>query len=102
MRHNGRDWGQRVRTGVAVAIVAASILGSNSAWSVCLPSRLHSCVDLDFAPQISQQIVAGEHFAAPPKTAPPGVPKLPYNGPTVGFDPMTRRAPTVGYHWSLD
>jgi hypothetical protein len=93
--------GAMMRAGAAVAIVAVSIVG-NSAWSACPPGPTHNCVDLGLVPQISQQVVASERLAAPAKTAPTAVQEKPYNGPTVGFDAMVRRAPTVGYHWSLD
>jgi hypothetical protein len=95
-----------MRAGVSAAIVAASVLTGNTAWSACLPSKSNSCVDLGIVPQISQQIVAGESISAPPKSAPAADSTPPYNGPTLG--PTTgagtaiRRGPTVGYHWSLD
>jgi hypothetical protein len=95
-----------MRAGVSAAIVAASVVTGSTAWSACLPSQSNSCVDLGIVPQISQQIVAGEPTAAPPKTAPQSEPTPAYNGPTIG--PTTgagsaiRRGPTVGYHWSLD
>lgn len=99
-----------MRFGVSAAVVAASVLGSNMAWSACLPGQSHNCVNLDLVPQISQQIVAGEHVAAPPKAAPDGAlvaaPSSNYTGPTlgptVGVDQAVRRAPTVGYRWSID
>ena len=92
-----------MRTGIAVAIVAVSILGSSPAKPACLPGQSPNCVNLDFLPQISRQIVAGERLAAPREVlAPASEPQLPYNGLTVGVSPTVRHTPTVGYHWSLD
>jgi len=95
-----------MRAGVSAAIVAASVLTSSTVWSACLPSQSNNCVDLGIVPQISQRIVAGEPTPTPSKPAPEADPAPAYTGPTVG--PTTgagsaiRRAPTVGYHWSLD
>jgi hypothetical protein len=95
-----------MRAGVSAAIVATSVLTGSTAWSACLPSQSTRCIDLGVVPQISQQIVAGEASAAPPKTAPEAAATPAYTGPTIG--PTTgagaaiRRAPTVGYRWSLD
>ncbi len=91
-----------MRAGVSAAIVAASVLGSSAAWSACQPGKTGNCVNLDIVPQISQQIVAAEHPAAPPKQAPVAEPQRAYTGPTVGAARNLRRAPTVGYRWSLD
>ncbi len=91
-----------MRTGIAAVVVAASVLDSGFAWSACPSGRWRDCVNLDLVPQISQQIVAGEHLAAPPKTAPVAEFKPAYTGPTVGAAANLRRAPTVGYRWSLE
>ena len=91
-----------MRVGMLAAIVTASILVGSPAWSACPPGQSRNCVNLDGVPQISQQIVAGEHIAAPPKTAPPGEANPAYTGPAVGVSKMLRRAPTVGYHWAID
>jgi hypothetical protein len=94
-----------MRAGIAAAIIAACILSlsGGAAWSACAPSRSGNCVDLDLVPQISQQIVADEHIAAPPKTAaPPAETPRAYTGPTLGAAQNLRRAPTLGYRWSLD
>jgi hypothetical protein len=64
------------------------------------PSR--DCLDLNLVPQITQQIVAGEHLGVPPKAAPATEPKPAYTGPTVGVSRTVRQAPTVGYRWSID
>jgi hypothetical protein len=95
-----------MRTSVSAAIVTAGVLGSCTAWSACPPGQSRNCVDLETVPQISQEIVAGERVAAPPKTAPAAAATPPYTGPTVGptvgAGPAIRRAPTVGYRWSID
>jgi len=91
-----------MRTGIAAVIVAASVLGSNFAWSACPTSRWRDCVNLDQVPQISQQIVAGERLAPLPKAAPTAESTPAYTGPTVGAAANLRRAPTVGYRWSLE
>ncbi len=91
-----------MRGSVSGAIVAASILAVGTAWSACPPGQSRNCVNLDGVPQISQRIVAGEHIAVPPKTAPVTDQTAPYTGPAVGVSKMLRRAPTVGYRWAID
>lgn len=91
-----------MRTGISAAIVAASVLYGGTAGSACLQSQSHRCVDLAIVPQVSQEIVAGEHIVVPPKTAPKAEPRPAYTGPTVGLSPTVRQTPTVGYHWSID
>ncbi len=91
-----------MRAGVSAAIVAASVLAGGAAWSACPPGQSHNCVNFDGVPQISQQIVAGEHIAAPPKTAPSAASEPGYTGPTVGLSDKVRRAPTIGYRWSIN
>jgi hypothetical protein len=91
-----------MRAIVAAVAIAASILGSSTAWSACVPGRLGGCVNLDLVPQVSQQIVADEHIAPAPKAVPPAATSGSYTGPTVGTAPNVRRAPTVGYRWALD
>jgi hypothetical protein len=96
------EQGAAMRAGVSAAIVSASILAGGTAWSACLPSQSHHCVDLEIVPQISQEIVAGERIAVPPKTARAVEPQPAYTGPTVGLSPTVRQTPTVGYRWSID
>jgi hypothetical protein len=106
-----------MRAGVSAAIVAASLLGSGTAFSACppghsragqarpgqaRPGQPNNCLDLDLVPQISQQIGASEHIATRPKTAPPADQKPAYTGPTVGVSRTVRQAPTVGYRWAID
>lgn len=91
-----------MRASVSAAIAAAAVFLSSPAWTACPPGKVRSCVNLDLAPEISQQIVAGEHIAAPPATAPAAEPAPAYTGPTVGVAPTVGRAPTVGYRWSIN
>ena len=79
-----------MRAGIAAAVIAASLLVGGAAWAACAPSRVGNCVNLDLVPQISQQIVADEPIAAPPKTAARAAAETPpaYTGPTVGADPL--------------
>jgi hypothetical protein len=91
-----------MRTGLAAAIVAACVLVAGSAGAACPARTTGKCVDLDLVPQISQQIVATEHIAMPPKEAPEAAPPPAYTGPIVGAAKNVRRAPTVGYRWSLE
>ena len=95
-----------MRTGVSAMILAASLVAGGAAWAACPPgqsrSQSRNCVDLGSVPQISQQIVAGEHIAKPPKTAPAAEVQSAYTGPALGVSKMLRRAPTVGYQWAID
>ena len=111
-----------MRAGISAATVAASLLVINAAWSACPPGQsptahpravqTHAgqsragqpgdCLDLNLAPQITQQLVADEHIAKVPKTAPVAAPPAAYTGPTVGVSRTVRQAPTVGYRWSID
>lgn len=92
-----------MRAGLAAAIVAASILGGGAAGAACgTRTKDHCVVDLGLVPQISQQIVATEHIVAPRKEAPVAEPQPAYTGPTVGAAKNVRRAPEVGYRWSID
>ena len=95
-----------MRAGVSAIIVAAALLAGSAAWSACPPgqsrNQSRNCVDLDLVPQISQQIVAGEHVAARPKTAPAAETTPTYTGPAVGVTKTVRPTPTVGYHWAID
>lgn len=91
-----------MRPGAWAAIVAASISSSGAAWATCPAGKSRNCVNFDLVPQISQQIVAGEHLAAPPKKLPAAEKTQGYTGPTLGAAPNTRRAPEVGYRWAIN
>jgi hypothetical protein len=121
-----------MRAGVSAGVVAASLLSGGTVFAACPPGQsppdlsatrqLHTgqsrtgqaptgqartdqarnCLDLNLVPQITQQIVAGEHLAVPPKTTRAAEPQPAYTGPTVGLSRTVRQAPTVGYRWSID
>lgn len=91
-----------MRADIAAVVVAAALLAASAAEAACPGSGRGPCVNLDLVPQISQQIVAAETVAAPPKAAPDGLWKPAYTGPIVGLAKNVRRAPTVGYRWSLE
>jgi len=91
-----------MRAGLAVVVVAASILGCGVAAAACRTGAKGDCVDLDLVPQISQQIVATEHIVAPHKEVPASEPRPAYTGPIVGAAKNVRRAPTIGYRWSIE
>ncbi len=91
-----------MRAAVSAAIAAAFVLAAGAAGAACPPRHTGNCVNLDGVPQISQRIVAGEHIAVAPKTAPQAQSEPGYTGPTVGISDKVRRAPTIGYRWSID
>lgn len=88
---------------LAVAITAFLLLWGTVAEGACVPQRGHNCLSFDRLPEISRQIIEREPLAASakPKPAAASAP-APYTGPTVGVSNMVRRAPTVGYRWSLE
>ena len=89
-----------MHTRLSAATIAAILLVGTGALAACPPGQTRNCVNLDLVPQISQQIVAQEPNA-PAKAGPRTNADTPYTGPTVGLAPNVRRAPTVGYRWSL-
>lgn len=92
-----------MRAGLCAAIVAASVLGCGTTFAACPSSKTRDClVNLDLAPQISQDIVAGEHIAAPTEKGNPVEPIPSYTGPTIGAAPNLQRAPEIGYRWAIN
>lgn len=92
-----------MRAGVSAAIVTAYMLGSGAAaWAACPAGPSRDCVDLNLAAKISQDIVAAEPPAAAPKRAPAAAAQTPYTGPTLGVSDRVRRAPEIGYRWSIN
>ena len=87
---------------VASAFVAAFILGAGAAGAACPPGAKGRCVNLDLVPQISREIVATERLAVRPKEAPVAERQSGYTGPTLGTAKNLRRAPEVGYRWSIN
>ena len=91
-----------MRTSVLAAAAAASLLFSSASWSACTPAKSRHCVDLDLAPEVSQQIVADEPLKLGRPSPPASEQQQPYTGPTVGIAPSVHRAPMVGYRWSIN
>ena len=97
-----------MRVIVSAAIMAASLLGTGTAWSACPPGKpaagqSRNCLDLDLVPQISQQIGASERIATRPKTTASADEWRPaYTGPTLGVSKTVGQAPMVGYRWAID
>ena len=91
---------------VSLAVIAAAMLSAAGAHAACPPGQLQTggCanVDLTGVPGITQQIVAHEATAPAKKPGAADAAPQPYTGPTVGVSDRARRAPMVGYHWSLD
>jgi hypothetical protein len=93
-------WGMAVR--FAVGMVAALLWGT-AALGACLQTKQRSCIDLSAIPNIAQQVVGAENLPAPTeKSPPPTTSTSTYNGPTIGLSNTVRRAPEIGYHWSID
>jgi hypothetical protein len=97
----------RIPTTLAMAIAALTSTVAADAGS-CSQENSRNCLNfpavLNFSsvPTISEQIVTEEH--TDPKQQkltidPPAA--APYTGPTFGTS-LGRRAPTVGYQWSLE
>ena len=91
-----------MRRGISAAIGAAFLAAASAASAACPPGQPKGCVDLDLTPNVSQDIVGAELLSPRPKAAPASVVTAPYTGPTVGFSDKVRRAPQIGYRWSLD
>jgi hypothetical protein len=97
------------------AVVGASVVVCGAASSACPPKNsttykvsaaqknASSCtVDLNLAPEASQQIVAGENIPLPPAKGPPVVPIPAYDGPVIGAAPNMGRAPEIGFRWETN
>ena len=86
----------------SLIIGAVALLSGSLAHAACVPGKSGDCVSFSAVPAISTQIVADEEKGRKSQKrtfAEPVTP--PYTGPTVGVSSMVRRAPTVGYRWSL-
>jgi hypothetical protein len=91
-----------MQIGVSITIAVALLAAAGVASAACPPGKTQGCVNLDLTPKVSQDIVGGEGLSIRPKVAPASAEKAPYTGPTVGFSDRLRRAPEIGYKWSLD
>jgi hypothetical protein len=102
--------GAQMKVWVSTA-VALLVLGPVTAGAgPCRPGKLHhrrcfavpAILDLTAVPDISQRIVGHEPAALSPRSQGTAAPSADgYTGPTLGVSKLGR-APTVGYHWSLN
>jgi len=97
------------RIATILAIAVAATLPGAAAKGACAVGSSHRCVDtgspvnLNSVPEIASKIVSEEPISA--KQAKPATePTAPatYTGPIVGVTNSGKRAPTVGYSWSLE
>jgi hypothetical protein len=96
-----------MKRSVSAAVLGTTLLWSVTSYAACPPGQMSGCatpgLNLTGLPQISQQ--AAEQEVAPAAAAKSPVPAnaaTPYTGPTLGVSDRVRRAPTVGYRWSLE
>jgi hypothetical protein len=96
-----------IATTLVVAITAVTAAATVEAGP-CWPKNSYPCanngqsIDLSSVPDITKQIV-GEESASQSQKKPANSPEAasPYTGPIVGVT-SGKRAPTVGYSWSLE
>ncbi|HZU90991.1 MAG TPA: hypothetical protein VE993_17200 [Stellaceae bacterium] len=96
---------------VSTAVVLLVVVPTAAGAGPCRPGKLHhhrrcfavpAILDLTTVPDISQRIVGHEPAAPSPRPQGAAAPSADgYTGPTVGVSKLGR-APTVGYHWSLN
>jgi hypothetical protein len=91
-----------MRIGILATVVAVFVAAAAAASAACPPGKTAGCVNLDLTPKVSQDIIGTEGLSIRPKAAPVSAEKTPYTGPTVGFSDRLRRAPEIGYKWSID
>ncbi len=96
-----------VRIAAILAVAVAAILPGAVARAACAVSSSNRCVDtgspvnLNSVPDIARKIVGEEPIGAKQaKSAAELTAPAPYTGPIVGVT-SGKRAPTVGYSWSL-
>lgn len=97
----------RVSIGLAVALAVAAE-SSGAAAGDCVRTQQHKCpppsqvVDFSLVPDVGKSIALEAPAPAPATTVPPAAPETaPYTGPMIDYN-RNERAPTIGYHWSLD
>ena len=96
------------RIAAIIAMAVAATLPGVGAKGACAVGSTHRCVDtgspvnLNSVPDIASKIVSEEPSSAKQgkSGAEPAAP-APYTGPIVGVTNSGKRAPTVGYSWSL-
>jgi hypothetical protein len=82
--------------------VPAALGGANAAEAACLNGTpISRCVNLSFAPDPASVSVDADSTTTKPPFDYNGN-TSPYTGPTFGLTPNERRAPTIGYRWSVD
>ena len=96
------------RFAAILAVTVAATLPGVAAKGACAPKSSYQCVDigapvnLSSVPDIAGKIVNEEPVSArhgEPATV--STPPAPYTGPIFGIT-SGKRAPTVGYSWSLE
>jgi hypothetical protein len=93
---------------VLLLALGVALAGAAGAQAACPPGQARGgCakVDLGVVPEISQKIVAQEGAVATPNPPLPsaGAATQFYTGPMLEVTTnKARRAPTIGYHWSID
>jgi hypothetical protein len=95
-----------ITTTLVVAFTAATVVVANA--GSCGPKSARDCanngqnIDLHSVPDITQKIIDEEPaIKRPTKPLNEPVPAAPYTGPIFGLT-SGKRAPTVGYSWSLE
>jgi len=97
------------RIAAILAIAVAATMPGAAAKGACAPKSSYRCVDtgspvnLDSVPDIARKIVSEEPTGAKQgnSATEPTAPAS-YTGPIVGVTTSGKRAPTVGYSWSLE
>jgi hypothetical protein len=85
-----------------LASVPAGLGGGSAAEAACLNGTpISRCVNLSFAPDPAAVSTDTTDSPAKPPFDYNGN-TSPYTGPTFGLTPNERRAPTIGYRWSVD
>ncbi len=93
------------RLSTALVIASAVMLASFGADAACTASHPSDCpaVNFNVVPDITKQVIAARPNSAQIKLSPVVQPEaVPYSGPTLGASTMVRRAPEIGYRWSLE
>ncbi len=96
----------QIATTLAIAVAAA--MAGAAANAACIMKGPNGCADtgsavnLNAVPDIARKIVGEEPISAKQdKSATEPTAPAPYTGPIVGVT-SGKRAPTVGYSWSLE
>ena len=82
--------------------IVAILAWNTVAFGACVPTKQRSCVDLSVIPDIAEQVIAPVKLGHPADKEPPAPPSKDYTGPTIGVSNAVRRAPEIGYRWSIN